>query len=104
MAGISIADRRAMPAGDAFGAGLRSEWVSRREFGRRSADRLYRRGETVMALAGRSAIVTGANQGLGEAIAERLAAEGASLLLCARGEAALVEVAERLARKAASGQ
>jgi NAD(P)-dependent dehydrogenase (short-subunit alcohol dehydrogenase family) len=57
-----------------------------------------------MALAGRSAIVTGGNQGLGEAIAERLAAEGASLLLCARGEAALVEVAERLARKAASGQ
>lgn len=57
-----------------------------------------------MRLAGRYAIVTGANQGLGEAIAEQFVAEGASVLLCARGEAALAQVTERLSNKAASGQ
>jgi 3-oxoacyl-[acyl-carrier protein] reductase len=37
-----------------------------------------------MKLAGRSAIVTGASLGLGAAIAEQFAAEGAALMLCAR--------------------
>src|SRR5690349_18237858 len=37
-----------------------------------------------MKLAGRSAIITGASLGLGAAIAEQFAAEGAALMLCAR--------------------
>ncbi len=35
-------------------------------------------------LAGRNAIITGANQGLGLAIADAYVAAGASVLLCAR--------------------
>jgi 3-oxoacyl-[acyl-carrier protein] reductase len=38
-----------------------------------------------LGLAGRSAIVTGSSRGLGRAIAEGLAAEGARLTICARG-------------------
>jgi NAD(P)-dependent dehydrogenase (short-subunit alcohol dehydrogenase family) len=37
-----------------------------------------------MKLAGRAAIITGASQGLGAAIAERFVAEGAKVALCAR--------------------
>ncbi len=48
-------------------------------------------------LAGRSAIVTGANQGLGRAIAAAYVRAGASVLLVARGEALLRQVHEELA-------
>lgn len=51
-----------------------------------------------MSLDGRVAIITGASRGLGEAIAERFAGEGADVLLTARDAAALQAVAERLAR------
>jgi NAD(P)-dependent dehydrogenase (short-subunit alcohol dehydrogenase family) len=55
-------------------------------------------------LAGRNAIVTGASQGLGLAIAEAYVAAGASVLLCARSDAQL-EVARRsLGGKAGQGQ
>jgi len=44
-----------------------------------------------LGLNGKVALVAAASKGLGRAIAEELAAEGASLVLCARGEAALEE-------------
>ena len=55
-------------------------------------------------LQGRHAIVTGASQGLGAAIASHFVAEGASVMLCAREEANLEEVRARLASQAAPGQ
>jgi NAD(P)-dependent dehydrogenase (short-subunit alcohol dehydrogenase family) len=51
-----------------------------------------------MELSGRSAIITGANQGLGRAIATRFVQAGASVLLVARGEAKLHQVREDLAK------
>jgi NAD(P)-dependent dehydrogenase (short-subunit alcohol dehydrogenase family) len=57
-----------------------------------------------MRLAGRFAIITGASQGLGEEIAKRFVAEGASVYLCARGEAALRAVAQQLSASAQNGQ
>ena len=48
-------------------------------------------------LAGRSVIVTGASRGIGLAIAEAFAAEGARLTICARGEEGLQAAADRLA-------
>jgi len=47
-----------------------------------------------LGLTGRAAIVTGASQGIGRAIVERLVAEGADVLAVARGAAALREVAD----------
>ena len=49
-----------------------------------------------MKLANRNIIVTGGSQGLGRAIVEACLREGASVLLCARDEAAATEVAETL--------
>jgi len=47
----------------------------------------------------RVALVAAASRGLGRAIAEELAAEGASLILCARGADALNKVAEQIERE-----
>jgi 3-oxoacyl-[acyl-carrier protein] reductase len=55
-------------------------------------------------LAGRYAVITGASEGLGEAIAERFVGDGASVLLCARREDKIAQVGERLASVAAKGQ
>jgi NAD(P)-dependent dehydrogenase (short-subunit alcohol dehydrogenase family) len=49
-------------------------------------------------LPARTALVTGASRGLGRALAQSLAARGWTLLITARGAAALEEVREQLAR------
>ena len=49
-----------------------------------------------MKLAGRSAIITGASQGLGAVIAEQFVAEGAAVALCARTDADLAAHCKRL--------
>lgn len=51
----------------------------------------------------RTAIVTGASAGLGEALAERLAASGWNLVLTARGEERLARVAARLGARYLAG-
>jgi NAD(P)-dependent dehydrogenase (short-subunit alcohol dehydrogenase family) len=57
-----------------------------------------------LSLAGRNAVVTGANQGLGLAIADAYVAAGASVLLCARNEALLEASRSSLVAKAGPGQ
>jgi len=57
-----------------------------------------------MRLSGRFALVTGASQGLGAEIARQFVSEGASVLLCARGEPAVQTVARELAMAAGDGQ
>jgi len=47
-------------------------------------------------LAGRNAIITGANQGLGEVLANTFVQAGASVVLCARDEKKLADVANEL--------
>jgi NAD(P)-dependent dehydrogenase (short-subunit alcohol dehydrogenase family) len=52
-----------------------------------------------MKLKGRICLITGASQGLGAEIAAHFAAEGASLMLCARDEKAVKDVAAALQAK-----
>jgi 3-oxoacyl-[acyl-carrier protein] reductase len=49
-----------------------------------------------LGLRGKVALVTAASKGIGRAIAEELAAEGADVVICARGKAALDEAVEAL--------
>ena len=57
-----------------------------------------------ISLAGRTAIITGANQGLGEAIAYAYVQAGASVFLCARDASKLVKVADDLRSICEAGQ
>lgn len=50
-----------------------------------------------LGLRGKTALVAAASKGLGYAIARELAAEGASIVICARGEDALKAARERIA-------
>jgi 3-oxoacyl-[acyl-carrier protein] reductase len=56
-----------------------------------------------MGLQGKVAIVAGASQGMGKAIAMGFAAEGAKVSICARGEEGLNKAAEQI-RKATGGE
>ena len=55
-------------------------------------------------LKGRAAIITGANQGLGEAIASAFVLAGAHVMLCARDELKLAEVQRKLQSLCTTGQ
>lgn len=57
-----------------------------------------------MILAGRNAIVTGANQGLGLEIARAFVAQGANVMICARDASRLREAAEQLRSAVRPGQ
>lgn len=57
-----------------------------------------------MKLAGRRALITGASQGIGKAIAEHFLENGASMAICARDETRLAETAEELRAKCNTGQ
>ncbi len=52
-----------------------------------------------LGLKGKIAFVAAASKGLGRAVAEELAAEGASLILCARNAETLNRVSEQIAKK-----
>lgn len=53
-----------------------------------------------LGLRGKVAVVAGASRGLGRAVADALAAEGAKVAICARGEASLAAAAEEIAAAA----
>lgn len=55
-------------------------------------------------LEGRAAVITGANQGLGEAIAKAFVGAGANLFLCARDEEKLLKVQDQLRGLCKPGQ
>jgi 3-hydroxybutyrate dehydrogenase len=63
---------------------------------------LFRSRESIMLLQGQVAIVTGGGRGIGRAIAQRLASEGAAVMVTARTESEIKQVAAAI--EAAGGQ
>jgi len=57
-----------------------------------------------ISLAGRTALITGANQGLGQAIARAFVSRGASVMLCARDDNKLAKVKAELSGLCKAGQ
>jgi NAD(P)-dependent dehydrogenase (short-subunit alcohol dehydrogenase family) len=57
-----------------------------------------------MKLKNSTAIITGANQGFGYAVAERFVKEGASIIICARDISKLNDASEKLKKISSSGQ
>ena len=55
-----------------------------------------------LGLKGKSALVTGASEGIGKAIARKLADEGVRVAVCARTEATLKEAAGEISRATGS--
>ena len=55
-------------------------------------------------LTGKTVIITGASRGIGAAAAEAMAAEGASLMLLARGAADVTALAARLRKSGVVGR
>src|SRR4051794_26773032 len=55
-----------------------------------------------LGLRGKTALVAAASRGLGRAVAHELAAEGASLLICARGGEALEKTRDAIVRETGS--
>jgi NADP-dependent 3-hydroxy acid dehydrogenase YdfG len=56
--------------------------------------------EAEMAVHGKTVMITGASRGIGEAAAEVFAASGANVVLLARGEDQIAQIAERIGEKA----
>src|SRR6187549_516266 len=87
--------------------GARPHAILERTFREQTDDEIlhYRKGHAVTgALEGRAAVITGANQGLGFAIAEAYVAAGAHVLICARDQAKLAGALCELAKTAGPGQ